>query len=479
MDDYLKAARLNSKRKYLKETFDYLTDIGKPKKFKSSSNYPPIDKIDFLIEKGQRCFNFKAASLNLVSNIVQYQNHNYGFAKPFSVRNDEFYWTNPIGVASLTMLMNEDLKSEGEIWHIESSFNISEKKHFRLVIPKTHNPLKDHHQFIQSESFNVEESLKFAGLSEFQCNQNLFHLFDYNNNQNGNDYFLFIDSMTSIKYDEFEKYIGAISYSLGIITGEVLRNEMYILQSSNNDFKVISGFQYRRIEDSISSGMEVVSPHLLWEITKSNSQDGYINLEVFSNIVNKAREDKRFLRALKIISEANEYPLEIRASAYSVALETVKNIVLEENSEKINPFKDRKFAAKIIKSLKDIIIPIEASFFNNKETVINKLEQINQVTNKDSFKIAFDLCGFTLTDIDEKALLKRNDFLHGRIPFEDEEEANQNQELKFITYKLHFLVTALIMKYCKFSGLLKNNPKFFSVFAEDNKEIDEPLFRKT
>jgi len=478
MDDYFKETRLNSKRKHLKETFDYLYDIGKPKKLKSSSNFPPIDKIDFLIEKGERCFNFKAPSLNLVSNIAQYQNYNYGFAKSFSVQNKESHIIIPNGVANLTILMNDDLGSEGEIWHLESLFNVSEKNHFRLVIPKKHNPLKDHHQFIQSESFNVEESLKFAGLSVFQCNQTLFHLFDYNNDQHEEDYFLFIDSMTPIKYDEFEKSIGAIFYSLGMITGEVLRNEMYILQSSNNNFKLISGFQYRRIEDSISSGMEVVSPHLLWDFTRSNSQEAYINMEVFSNIVNKARQDKRFLRALKIISEANEYPLEIRASAYSVALETVKNIVVEENNEKINPFKDRKFAAKIIKSLKEIITPLEDTFFNNKETVLNKLEQINQVTNKDSFKIAFDICGFSLTDIDEKALLKRNDFLHGRIPFEDEEEAEKNQELKFITYKLHFLVTALIMKYCKFSGLLKNNPKFFSVFAEDNKEIDEPLFRK-
>lgn len=300
-------------------------------------------------------------------------------------------------------------------------------------------------------------------------------MFDYDEND---QHFLFIDSMTPLKYDEFEKSIGAIFYSLGAITGEVIRDEMYILQSSNNDFKLITGFQFRRIEDSLSSGMEVVSPNLIWEITKVNNSKGYINLEVFSNFVTKAFEDKRFLRALKIISEANEYPLEIRASAYSVALETVKNIVLEEHSEKINPFKDKKVASKAIKSLKEVIIPIDISYFNSKETILNKLEQINQVTNKDSFKIAFSLCEFSLTDIDELALLKRNDFLHGRIPFEDEEGVKQNHELKFITYKLHFLVTTLILKYCKFDGLIKNNPKFFSVFAEDNKEIDEPLFRK-
>jgi hypothetical protein len=475
MNDYLKEARLNSKRKYLKETFDYITEIGKPRKSRSTSNFPPVDKINFVLQKGERCFNFNAPYLNLVSDIAKYQNDSYGLAKPFSIQNNEIHWTIPNGVANFSMTMNDKLTTEGEIWHIENSFNTSEKNYFRLVIPKKHNPLKDHYNFIQSESFNVDESLKFRGLTEFNCNHNLFHLFDYDKND---EHFLFIDSMTPLKYDEFEKSIGAIFYSLGVITGVVLRDEIYILQSSNNDFKLITGFQYKRIEDSLSSGMEVVSPNLIWEITKEDNPKGYINLEVFSNIVSKAFEDKRFLRALKIISEANEYPLEIRASAYSVALETVKNIVIEEHSEKINPFKDKKVASNAIKILKEVIIPMDISYFNSKETILNKLEQINQVTNKDSFKIAFSLCDFSLTDIDEVALLKRNDFLHGRIPFEDEEDIKQNHELKFITYKLHFLVTTLILKYCKFSGLLKNNPKFFSVFAEDNKVINEPLFRK-
>ncbi|MFH6989247.1 hypothetical protein ACHRVW_16015 [Flavobacterium collinsii] len=475
MIDYLQEARLNSKRKYLKETFDYITEIGKPKKFTSVSYFPPVNKVKFEVHKGERCFKFKAPYLNLVSDIAKYQKDSYGLAKTFSIRNDKLHWNLPNGVATFSMEMNDKLTTEGEFWHLENSFNSSEIKYFRLAVPKKHNPLKDHHNFIQSESFNVEESLKFRGLTEFNCNLNLFHLFDYDDNDNN---FLFIDCMSPLKYDEFEKSIGAIFYSLGVITGEVIRDEMYILQSSENDFKLITGFHYRRIENSLSSGMEVVSPNLIWEITKLHDPKGYINLEVFSNIVTKAFEDKRFLRALKIISEANEYPLEIRASAYSVALETVKNIVIEEHSEKINPFKDKKVARDTIKSLKEIIIPIDVSYFNSKDTVLNKLEQINQVTNKDSFKIAFSLCDFSLTDIDEIALLKRNDFLHGRIPFEDEEDQKQNHELKFITYKLHFLVTTLILKYCKFNGLLKNNPKFFSVFAEDNKEIAEPLFRK-
>jgi hypothetical protein len=239
--------------------------------------------------------------------------------------------------------------------------------------------------------------------------------------------------------------------------------------------------------------MEIVSPLLLHDIIRAKLEKGeitndegasllekgHISKEVFSNMTTKARNDNRFLRALKIITEGNEYPLEIRASAYSVALETIKNIIIEENEEKINPFKEKAFARITIKQLQAIINPLDEIHFNNKGAILNKLEQLNQVTNTDSFKIAFSICNFVLTESDEEALVKRNDFLHGRIPFEDETETWLNKELKFITYKLHFLVTALIMKYCGFNGLLKNNPKFFSVFAENNKVIDEPLFRNT
>ena len=81
-----------------------------------------------------------------------------------------------------------------------------------------------------------------------------------------------------------------------------------------------------------------------------------------------------------------------------------------------------------------------------------------------------------LTGNDEEALLKRNDFLHGRIPFEDEDESKKDQELRYITYKLHFLVSILILKYAGFEGFVKNNPRF-SALTIGNKLINEPFFR--
>ncbi len=461
-------------QKFLEETFDYLKKIEGPMTFIISSTFPTIDKIELSLQKGKRCFDFKTSSVNIVKEFATYEKDGYGFFKPIKLNNRNIEWIIPRSVAVLKMDIATDLDMSGELWEVESNFDKNKKKYFRLVIPNDYDPNHEHSAYLKSEMFAVGDTIKFDGFIEYHCNENLFNLFDYKIDKNG---YLFIDSMTPMLYDEFEKSIGDTMYSLGVISGCIFRNEMYILQSENNDFKIISGFHYRKIEDNVISGMEIVSVRLLREVTKDKKIEGYISKEVFSNMVTKARNDNRFLRALKIITECNIYPLEMRASAYSIALETIKNIIIEENESKVNPFKKKNFASETISKLKEIIIPLDNFYFNNKEAILNKIEQLNQVTNKDSFKLAFALCGFQLTKIDEEALLKRNDFLHGRIPFEGAEESKQNQELKFITYKLHFLVTTLIMKYSKYCGYLKNNPKVFSVFAEGNKEINEPLFR--
>lgn len=118
MIDYLQEARLNSKRKYLKETFDYIIEIGKPKKFISFSDFSPVNKVKFEVQKGERCFNFKVPYLNLVSDIAKYQRDRYGLAKPFSIQNDKIRWLVPNGVANFSMEMNDKLTTEGELWHL-------------------------------------------------------------------------------------------------------------------------------------------------------------------------------------------------------------------------------------------------------------------------------------------------------------------------------------------------------------------------
>jgi len=176
------------------------------------------------------------------------------------------------------------------------------------------------------------------------------------------------------------------------------------------------------------------------------------------------------------MTESSNYPLEIKASTYSVALETIKNIIIEDNQEKINPFKSKKVASSTIKILKSEIEKIDDSEFNSKESVLNKVEQLNQVGNKDSLILSFKLLNLTLTEDDKRCINMRNDFLHGRIPY-NSESGDKDNELQHIVYKLHLLVTSLIMKNAGYSGLMLNYIKLVELLYF-KKKIEEPLFRR-
>lgn len=462
----------DAKKKFLKGTFDYLERIESTRTYQISSASSSINNSFCVLAKGKRCFTYKL-DISFSDKFVGEQKNAHGFYDKILFKRENQILEAPGGAAISKMSIGSTISASGEFWELNSSFNFSSVMFHRLVIPisKSHN--SNHSEFMESEPFNVGTSYRTAGLVDIQGDEWSFHLFNYPNKKQN---FLFIDALTSQTHIHFEKRISAIIYSLGLLGGSVHRNEMYIFQSRDLEFENITGFHYRRIEETIKTNMMVASPFELASIN-GHRRDGFVSMKVFSELVSNALRDKRILRAIKIIAEGNAYSLEIRASAYSVALETMRNVIIEENEEKINPFKTKTVASKTIRELKKIVNDLEDSQFNNRQLVINKLEQLNQTGNSDSFSKAFQICGFPLTNSDKDTFNRRNDFLHGRIPFEDELDASQNQELKFITYKLHFLVTGLILKYSGFNGLLKNNPAYYEVFEKGTKHLDEPLFR--
>ncbi len=298
-------------------------------------------------------------------------------------------------------------------------------------------------------------------------------MYDYNYEKNR---YLFIETEGKFNYEEFEKIIESVIYCFGIVSGYVVRDEVYILKSNTCKFEKIEGFQIRKIEDTLK-GIQAISPRDHKDFDKTLTKKEYLSETVFSNLIQQCLNDPRLLRAIKIITESFEYPFEIQAATYSVSLETIKNIIIEKNEEKINPFKDKKIAGQVIADLKKVIELVDITNFNSKETVLKKIEQLNQIGNTDSFFAMFHLLTIKLNEDDERCITKRNDFLHGRIPFENEPEDFKNNELKHIVYKYHFLLCAAILKNAGFSGYLMNNLRFAGEL-QLNKKIYEPFFRK-
>jgi hypothetical protein len=459
--------------KYIEESLSFIDSIEKQRSYKVISDSPIINGTEVNVFKMERCFKFTSGQLNIVPNMIQYNTSGYGFFQNLTLSSTELKIDLDCGIPSINGQFGDDLIIAGEIHSCDVSFDSTVKSFYRAIIPKSENPNDDVDNYVYGVVYNMP-GVGSRGFTEFQCDGKEIHLFTYYNEERPS---IFIDCMESIDFSDFERIVESIVTCFGVISGYTPRDEIYFLQSTlDNSFKKINGLRFNRLNDSIKTGMEIIAPGMYSQLIKSQNTVGHISPEIFGNFVTNSYIDIRFFRGLKIISEANQYPLEIRASGYSVALETIRNVIMERHEEKSNPIKQKSVARRLIGELKEIVDTIDDSEFNNRDIIIKKLENLNQVTNKDSFKLAFDVCGFKIMPLDESALLKRNDFLHGRIPFEDEVEKDHAHELKFVTYKLHFLVVGLALKYSGYSGLLKNNPAMFK-YTDGEEKIEEALFR--
>jgi hypothetical protein len=457
--------------KILKPTFGYLSRLFKPTSVTLRSSYISLEGITATLGKADRHFSLAISGLKTYQGMDQDFEDSYGLFKPFKFEKNGVVFDNPKGAANVLFNLN-GLSANCKLQQLESNIGYDARQYYRLMLPRVYNNNKDPYEFISSERLETDTGVVGgAGLINFTVNCQDFELFNCDEDE---AWYLALDNVTPITFEVFKQTVNAVLFSLGFITGELHRNEMIILQSANADFQTINGCYYEQMKDTVSSGMEVVSPSL-WEIkSQRRPTESYLDRQSFGNLVTLALNDQRLLRALQIITEGNAYPFEIRASVYSVALETIKNIIMEENQEKINPFKSREFAKKTVKDLVAHVRQLDDEAFNSKQAVINKLEHLNQVTNKDSFLAAFLVYNFQLSQSDKNALNSRNDFLHGRIPFEGGEDADL--QLKIITYKMHYLVSILILKYVGFRGWIRNTPLFFAALMKQPDLSDETLF---
>jgi hypothetical protein len=466
----IKEIEKSGKRIYLSDSIEFIERFFKEMTFTIKSDIPTINTIQCKIKKGNRCFKYKAREILPFGPPVKYQSEGYGFLSPFMLENDSEILNVKYGVNSLTFKPGQRFESEGEITVLESNFG-GNKAYYRAIIPLENfaeKPLK----FIESNGFKVGTSIRIAGYISVDTGQGIYGLYDYKTYNEVNS--IIIENEESSDYSMFERTLGAIIYSFGIISGSLIRNEIFILQYENKEYNQISGFQFRKLEDSIN-GIKSIDPGLLRDWDRRFQETSFLPSIVFSNLVKKCLTDVRFQRAIKIITESSIYPLEIRASTYSVALETLKNIVLEENVERINPFKSRKEASKVIKQIKGMVEAVDEEKFNNKKAVLSKIEQLNQVTNRDAFLLTFELLGIQLNDDDRKCIANRNDFLHGQIPFEYEHD--ENYQLQHTVYKLHFLISSIVLRIANYTGFILNTIKLADLFHFKN-NFKEPLFRK-
>lgn len=466
--------------KYLQATWDFIRSMEQKHEFTITSSSPLINGLTAEVSRAEGGYKYEFPAMNHVpEGRAHYQNRNYGLLDKFFLEGNSEIWEIPEGVHSSSILLMTGA-STGLIGQINNAFDTQAPIFHRLVLRQNlhHGTLAGH---IESDRVQVGGVMRGSGLVNVYINEVQYILYDFKIEASTTDKienYYFIDSSTSVIYGDFEKAVKAIIHASAFITGELPRDEMYIIQAVDPFFYAITGAQYQRTEQSVDSRMEVVAPLTMRTLKIGERGTGFISQAVLSVLATQAYNDVRMLRALKIVVESGTYPLEIRGATYSVALETVKEMVLEAYQDKVKPFKEKSHAKAIINQLKTIVQADSDTFYNDKRTILSKLDNLNTPANSAGFADCFRQLGIELNERDLKVLNNRNDFLHGRIPFENESKGDQNQELQHIVFRYHFLLSALVLKFSGYSGYIKNNATFYNAIVRPGEKKDEPLFRQ-
>lgn len=290
---------------------------------------------------------------------------------------------------------------------------------------------------------------------------------------------VFIDSLEKLSFDEFQSMAADIRLAFAFLTAKYYSGDVFTLISKDKHFRKISDVSYQSEGDPIYGKQQLINPTELFTFYRDIDSETFrqkfsdfhnrFSKEIFGRFCTSLYDNPVLRRATEILvnSCSTKEPLQ-QGILGSVALETITELIAEENKSVIKPISEKSTARALIKRLKDVVktefetIPQEGS-----RVIESKLSDLNKPTNKSKLLFPFQMFGIILSEIDEEILNYRNDFLHGRSPINH----NKIWELEQIALKLHYLAGVVILKYIGYSGHVINLP-FWNLFRNQEKMLE-------
>jgi len=283
-----------------------------------------------------------------------------------------------------------------------------------------------------------------------------------------NKVFLFIESMEEVDIEEFKECADVILHCIAIFNGDWYRDDLFIYSSKINEeeWEGYKSLQFHFVGKSIIEKYRICdsmrcSQYLEHIGQKGNSKKlcAGMDSEKFSKIAAKVYKNSKIKRIIELLIEGTSTKnLVLRASVYSVAIETLTNIVYNENEQVFKPIDEEKLAEKVTQKLLEVID--EYSTFMKDETInilTKKINNINKPINVDRLMKSFSILGIKLNVHDEETLKARNKFLHGSTPFKNFEiDKKKEKEFVLMTTKLRLLIVILLLKYLGYKGHIYN-----------------------
>ncbi|WP_346985966.1 hypothetical protein [Chryseobacterium sp. POE27] len=368
-----------------------------------------------------------------------------------------------------------------------SKLDLDKKYFFRYIVP-----LDKKENFEDFENYYIKiNGIQKGNLIKIDSENNKVHFYQF---QHNNRYYLVTESLYKCSFNEIENLAHSTLLTLGFFSGKFHLNETYIVASNRDNFNSPVGLYYKSLRESISGQYSIFTTNaysVLVPISKKmkakNAENRMMNIieqkwkfriqmikeDVFNNMVNLFYQNESFARAALLLLSNSKLGLELQSGAFCIAFETICNSI----NKKYN-----LVAPKMIETLqwntikKDLL-----AIFNNsklskeaKQFGINKINNLNQSTNKDKLTLPFKEIGYELNLNEIKVINDRNLFLHGNLNVKDGE--NEIDKLFYTSIMLHRLCCTLILKMCSFEGHIINNIALYS--SNINTETNEWGFKE-
>lgn len=202
-----------------------------------------------------------------------------------------------------------------------------------------------------------------------------------------------------------------------------------------------------------------------------------ISEEEFSKLCSQVYNKSDLRAALLLLMEVLKGATFTMATGMAVILETLTDLFAKENPDYFVYIKQPKIKSLILKELRAVISLHKDEIGEAEEKLIEKINQINQVSNKIKLTKPFEMLGFVLNEIDKRVIERRNDLLHGRLSLNyDNDNDKTDKEMYLIGTKLYTLINVIILKQIGFDSYIINWPVYNRHIHKI--PLDEDVFRK-
>lgn len=368
-------------------------------------------------------------------------------------------------------------------------FSKEKSKYHRLVLPLNKNINFTFSVENILIKYNYKSSVYTREATEIKINNNLFYLFLAKKiiTQVSDDDYLVLESKSPMSYSEFSEYCFSILISFGFVSGDFINNNGYFFQYDNSNMKNIVGIAYRQLRGSVKCKYVPTYSNPSGYIHDTEKANLYkdkvrtLSLKEFSNLCQYCHDNNDIKSILLLLIEVHTQTLISGPGILSIALETLANVLYEENESTLAPIKtiktSKKLRTELLKCLDNFEDEIDTE---GREIIKSRINQINQRTNRDKLLIPFRILNIPITSADKQAIEQRNAFLHGRTPMVQNIEAkplNKEDKIRYYLYlKLYVLVSSIIMKYIGYDNLIVNYPKIYE--NDTGIELDEEYYRQ-